>query len=54
MQGDVAFELAEEFLNAYDADDNSKALEALRKRLGIKKRGVCILAEMMKYYAANH
>ena len=50
---DDAFTLAEQFLDAYDADDDGAKLDALRDRLGIKNES-CVLAALLKYYAAKH
>lgn len=50
MQHDVAFKLSEEFLDAYDANDDGEKLNALRNRLGLQGE-TCVLAGMFKHVA---
>lgn len=53
MDNDTAIQLAEEFLDAYDANDDDKKLNALRHRLGLDNEP-CILAGMLKYFAERN
>jgi hypothetical protein len=49
----AATELAEQFLNAYDADDDGASLNALRSQY-CKAGEASVLAGMLKHFAAIH
>lgn len=51
LMNDLAVDLAEQFLNAYDADDDGAQLIALRDRYGLQEQS--ILAAMFRYYASH-
>ena len=50
----AAAELAEEYLNAYDANDDDRSMQALRDRLGIKNEEHSVLAGMLLRFAEQH
>jgi len=51
---EAAAELAEEYLNAYDANDDDRSMQALRDRLGIKNEEHSVLAGMLLRFAEQH